>query len=97
VPACFVSTFRGQRTATPFRRVQTLGKLARALEIPLYQFFYEGKRDAALDLRERTDGSIWGANRKDIRFGERLGHLLARMGESERRLLLRMAEKMARR
>jgi len=71
--------------------------LARALEIPLYQFFYEGKRDAALDLRERTDGSIWGANRKDIRFGERLGHLLARMGESERRLLLRMAEKMARR
>jgi transcriptional regulator with XRE-family HTH domain len=27
--------------------VQTLEKLARVLEIPLYQFFYEGKKDTA--------------------------------------------------
>ena len=77
--------------------VQTLEKFARALEIPLYQFFYERKKYASLDLYERMDRSIWGANRRDNRFGGKLRHLLARMGESDRRLLLRMAEKMARR
>jgi len=80
--------------------VETLEKFAAALEIPLYQLFYEGKKRPLLPhlpKRKLTVEITWGKTRKQIRFWQELRRLLARMGESDRRLLLQMARKMAKR
>lgn len=80
--------------------LETLEKLARALEVPLYQLFYEGKRPRELfHLRERkTAGEIaWGSSGKEARILARFRRLFARMNESKRQLLLHVAKKMARR
>jgi transcriptional regulator with XRE-family HTH domain len=78
--------------------VETLEKLARALEVPLYQLFYEGEeRPLLLHLPKRklTAEIMWGTTRKEMYFWEKLRGLLARMSESDRRILLYMAQKMA--
>ncbi len=80
--------------------VETLEKLARALEVPLYQLFYEGKEPPKLPnlpKRKTTEEIVWGSTRKGARFLEKFHRLLARMDESDRQLLLGMAQKMARR
>ena len=48
--------------------IETLEKLARALEVPLYQLFYEGKRPPKLThLRQRKTAEeiAWGSTGKD--------------------------------
>jgi transcriptional regulator with XRE-family HTH domain len=80
--------------------VETLEKLARALEVPLSQLFYEGKRPPKLiHLREwkTADEIAWGRTTKEARLLEQFRRLLARMNDSRRRLLLHVAQKMARR
>ena len=80
--------------------VETLEKLARALEVPLYQLFYERKKRPQLPhlpKRKLTAEITWGTTRKEISFWEKLRGLLARMGGRDRQLLLHMAQKMAKR
>jgi transcriptional regulator with XRE-family HTH domain len=80
--------------------VETLEKLARALEVPLYQFFYEGKKcplPPHLPKGKLTAEIRWGTTRIEIYFWTKLRGLLARMSESDRRLLLHMAHRMAER
>ncbi len=80
--------------------LETLEKLARALQVPLYQLFYEGKkrpRPPHLPKGKRAAERAWGTTRKEIYFWNKLRGLLARMRESNRRLLLHMAQEMARR
>jgi hypothetical protein len=77
----------------------TLEKLARALEVPLYQLFYEGKKrplPPRLPKGKRVAEITWGATRKQIHVWQELRGFLARMKESDRRLLLHVARKMAR-
>ncbi len=79
---------------------ETLEKLARALEVPLYQLFYEGKKRPLpphLPKRKLMAKITWGTTRQEIYFWNKLRGFLARMRESDRRLLLYMARKMARR
>ncbi len=78
--------------------IETLEKLARALEVPLYQLFYERKKRPLLPhlpKRKLMANITWGTTRKEIHFWEKLRGQLARMSESDRRLLLHMAQKMA--
>jgi len=78
--------------------IETLEKLARALEIPLYQLFYEGEEQPqSLPKRGTAQEIVWGTNRKEIRFWQKLRGFLARMKESDRQLLLHMTQKMAKR
>ncbi len=79
--------------------VETLEKLARALEVPVYQLFYEGEEPPELlhlPRRKTADEVAWGRSGKQARFLLKLRRLLGRMGETDRRLLLYMAQKMAR-
>jgi transcriptional regulator with XRE-family HTH domain len=79
--------------------VETLEKLARALEVPLYQFFYDGEKPpelASLPKRKTEEDIVWGRTGKEARFLLKLRRLLSRMDEGDRRLLLYMAQKMAR-
>jgi len=76
--------------------LETLEKLARALEVPLYQLFYEGEeRPDVPHLLKRTTAEEAGMTRKEIHSWRKLSHLLARMRKRDRRLLLYMAQKMA--
>jgi transcriptional regulator with XRE-family HTH domain len=80
--------------------VETLEKLARALEVPLYQLFYEGRKSPRLPnppKRSTAAEIVSGASPKEARVLERFRRLLERMSDSDRRLLLETAEKLARR
>ena len=79
--------------------VETLEKLARALEVPLYQFFYDGEEPPELPnlpKRKTEEEIVWGRTGKEARVLLKLRRLLGRMDEGDRRLLLYMAQKMAR-
>ncbi len=80
--------------------VETLEKLARALEVPLYQLFYEGEEPPKrrhLLKRKTAEEIAWGSTGKEARILAKFRRLFVRMDESARRLLLHMAQKMARR
>jgi len=78
--------------------IETLEKLARALEIPMYQLFYDGDEPPKLlDLpKGKTDENVWGSSGKDARFLNKLRRLLGKSDDNDRRLLMHMAQKMAR-
>ena len=80
--------------------VETLEKFARALEVPLYELFYEGEKPHNLpDLPKRLtrDEIAWGSTGKEAQVLTKFRRLLARMDEADRNLLLHTAQKMARR
>jgi hypothetical protein len=77
--------------------VETLEKFARALEVPLYQLFYDGDEPPKLPnlpKRRNAGALVWGDTGKDARTLMKLRQLLGRADEDDRRLLLFMAKKM---
>src|SRR6202158_5614254 len=79
--------------------VETLEKFARALEIPMYQLFYDGEEQPKLpNLHKRKSASYmaWGSSVEDARWLTNFRRLLGQADENDRRLLLFMAQKMAR-
>lgn len=93
---CYISRVENGHTVPA---VETLEKFARALEVPLYQLFYDSDKPPALPniLKHKTAGEIaWGSSGKDARTLERFRQLLSRAKDSDRKLLLFMAQKMAR-
>jgi transcriptional regulator with XRE-family HTH domain len=93
--SCYLSRVENGYTVPS---VETLEKLARALDIPLYYLFYEGERPpAALSryISRKDDPGAWSDSRKDTRFINRLSAYLARTDRAHTELLLQMAEMMA--
>ena len=94
---CYISRVENGHTVPA---IETLEKLARALEVPLYQLFYDGEAPPALSnlpKRKTEDEIAWGASGKEARFLTMFRRLLGRIDEGDRRLLLYMAQKMANR
>jgi len=92
---CYISRVENGHTVPA---IETLEKLARALEVPLYQLFYDGDEPPELQnlpRRKTADEIAWGTSAKEARFLNRLRRVLGRLNESDRRLLLYMAQKMA--
>ena len=92
---CYISRVENGHTVPA---IETLEKMARALEVPLYQLFYDGEEPPALPnlpRRKTADEIAWGSRGKEARFLNRLRRLLGRIDEGDRRLLLYMAQKMA--
>ena len=78
--------------------VYTLEKLARALEVPIYQLFYDGEEPPALpniQKRKTADDTAWGSTGKDARWLNKFRRLLSRTAESDRKILMFMAQEMA--
>jgi transcriptional regulator with XRE-family HTH domain len=93
---CYISRVENGHTVPA---IETLEKLARAMEIPLYQLFYDGEEPPALPnlpKRKTSDDIAWGSSRKDARLLNQLRRQLGRMDKDDRQLLLFMAQKMAR-
>ena len=94
---CYVSRVENGHTVPA---IETLEKLARAMEIPMYQLFYDGEEPPKLPnlpKRNSSDDIAWGSSGKDARYLGKLRRLLAKTEEEDRKLLLYMAQKMAKR
>ncbi len=78
--------------------VKSLEKWARALKVPLYELLYEGEKLPKVPRFPKlaAGGNLW-SSRKETRFLIRLCRLLAKMSESDRKLLFFAAQRMARR
>jgi transcriptional regulator with XRE-family HTH domain len=93
---CYISRVENGHTVPS---VETLEKMARALEVPLYQLFYDGEEPPKLPnfpLRKKGEGLPWGSSGKDARLLSNFRRLLRRVSESDRKLLAFIAQKMAR-
>jgi transcriptional regulator with XRE-family HTH domain len=91
---CYISRVENGHTVPA---VETLEKFARALEVPLYQLFYEGDEPPKVPnfaKRKATALQSWGDTGKDARMLQKFRKLLGRADEDDRRLLLFMAKKM---
>jgi transcriptional regulator with XRE-family HTH domain len=94
---CYVSRVENGHTIPA---IETLEKMARALEIPMYQLFYDGDEPpklANLPKRKTSEESLWGSTGKDGRYLTKLRRLLSKSDEYDRKLILLMAQKMAHR
>ncbi len=94
---CYISRVENGHTVPA---IETLEKMARALEVPLYQLFYDGEEPPELPnlpKRKTADEAAWGSSGKDARFLAKFRRLLGRVDEGDRKLLLYMGQKMANR
>jgi transcriptional regulator with XRE-family HTH domain len=94
---CYISRVENGHTVPA---IETLEKLARAMEIPMYQLFYDGEEPPKLPnlpKRNSSDDIAWGSSGKDARYLGKLRRLLAKTEDDDRKLLLYMAQKMAKR
>jgi len=92
---CYISRVENGHTVPA---IETLEKMARALEVPMYQLFYDGEEPPKLPnlpKRKSSDDIAWGSSGKDARFLSKLRRLLGKAEEADRKLLLYLAQKMA--
>lgn len=86
---CYLSRVENGHTVPS---LDTLEKIARALEVPLYQIFYEGNGAAKpLIGRERKQ---W-LSKRESRIASQLVEMYGRMKETDKKLLLGMARKLS--
>jgi transcriptional regulator with XRE-family HTH domain len=93
---CYISRVENGHTVPS---LETLERLAAALEIPLYTLFYEGDQPPELPnlTHRRTTNELAAeyAADKDTRFFQKVKRLLSQINDRDRRLLLYMAQKLA--
>jgi len=92
---CYISRVENGYTIPA---VGTLERMARALEVPLYQLFYDGEKPPVLPKllkRKSSDGDAWGGSGKDARYLSKLRRLLSKTDKEGRKLLMFIVQKMA--
>jgi transcriptional regulator with XRE-family HTH domain len=91
---CYISRVENGHTVPA---IETLEKMARALEIPMYHLFYDGDEPPKLPtlLKRKSNDIAWGSSGKQAVYLHKLTKCLAKAEESDRKLLLVMAAKMA--
>jgi transcriptional regulator with XRE-family HTH domain len=92
---CYISRVENGHTVPA---VETLEKLARALEVPMYQLFHDGEAAASVrKLKLPNDSEEWGTTGATADYFSKLRRLLAKMEPDNQTLLLHLAQKVARR
>ena len=92
---CYISRVENGHTVPA---IETLEKMARALEVPLYQLFYDGEEPPELPnlpKRKSADDIVWGSAGKEARLLNKFRRLMGRIENGDRQLLLYMAQKMS--
>lgn len=92
---CYISRVENGHTVPA---IETLEKLARALEVPLYHLFYDGEKPPQLPnllKRKTSDDIAWGSSGKQAVYLHKLRKCLSKAGDADRKLLLSLAQKMA--
>ena len=94
---CYVSRVENGHTVPS---IETLEKLARALEIPMYQLFYDGEaapEPSSLPRGISAASDEWGSAGESAKLFQRLRQLLGRLSESDRKLIMHMTFQLVRR
>jgi transcriptional regulator with XRE-family HTH domain len=91
---CYTSRLENGHTVPS---IETLEKYARALEVPMYRFFYEGDEPPEKPKLSQSESAepMWGAKENERRELSRFAKALSRMDDQQRKLLLAMAVRMA--
>jgi len=90
---CYISRVENGHTVPA---IETLEKMARAMEVPICALFYDGEQPpAALPKPKTADG--WGSSGKDARLLVNFRRLLSRTDKDDINLLLCIAQRMAQR
>jgi transcriptional regulator with XRE-family HTH domain len=92
---CYISRVENGHTVPA---IETLEKLARALEVPLYQLFYDGEKPPQLTnlpKGKNSDDIVWGSKGRDAIYLHKLRKCLSKAGDKDRKILLSVAQKLA--
>src|SRR5215831_6887031 len=76
---CYLSRVENGHTVPS---IETLEKIARALEVPLYQLFYDGDKPPAAIVLPKTgiaDEKLFRVGRKECHYLQKLQRLLGRL------------------
>jgi transcriptional regulator with XRE-family HTH domain len=85
---CYISRVENGHTVPA---LETLEKFAGALEIPLYQLFYENEVKPAGKPRFSVREKDWASEGKGFRIFAKMCHALSRMSNKDRQVLLAVA------
>jgi transcriptional regulator with XRE-family HTH domain len=92
---CYISRVENGHTVPA---VETLEKFARALEVPMYELFYEGDEPPKPPkLPKDKTGNEWGAKGEDARLVAQFCRLFGRMEKEDLTMVMFIARKMAKR
>ena len=94
---CYISRVENGHTVPS---IETIEKFARALQVPMFQLFYDGEEPPKLPnlpKRKTSDEIAWGSKGKDARFLSKLRRLLGKATAQNRKIVLLMTQKMAHR
>jgi transcriptional regulator with XRE-family HTH domain len=86
---CYISRVENGHTVPA---VETLEKMARAMEMPLYELLYDGQEPPAPLNGNGKPSDEWGSMGKDARFLNKICRVLVKMSERDRQLLLSFAQ-----
>ena len=92
---CYISRVENGHTVPA---IETLEKMARALEVPLYQLFYDGEEPPKLPnllKRKTSDDVVWGSSGKQAAYLTKLRKCLSKARDADRKLIMVMMQKMA--
>lgn len=93
---CYISRVENGHTVPA---IETLEKFARAMEVPIYQLFYDGndKPKGVLPAKkiDKAGDFLWGKSGKDRHMLDRFAKSLSRIDDADRQLLLSVGRKMA--
>jgi len=87
---CYISRVENGHTVPA---IETLEKMARALEMPLYEMLYDGDEPPKPPSADSSDKTLWGNSGKDARYLRKLTFHLSKMRSEDRELILVMLEK----
>jgi len=92
---CYISRVENGHTVPA---IETLEKMARALEVPMYQLFHDGDVPQSIRrLKNLGDSDKWGSTGGDADYLSKLSGLLGKMEPADQKLILHVAQKVARR
>jgi len=90
---CYLSRVENSHTVPS---IETLEKIARALDLRTYQLLYDGEQPPAANQSSGNTDELWGNKGKSARYVRKLAQSLSLLGSRDLKLLLAMAAGMAR-
>jgi transcriptional regulator with XRE-family HTH domain len=90
---CYISRVENGHTVPS---VETLEKMACAFEVPMYRLFHNGEAPASLRKFRPPKDDEFGSRGSEADYFSKLRRLLAKMKPDDQKLLLHMAQKLAR-
>ena len=90
---CYISRVENGHTVPA---LDTLEKMALALEVPMYRLFHDGEVEASIHKLKAPKAEEFGNKGKDAEYFSKLCRLLAKMEPGDQKLVLHMAQKVAR-